>query len=153
MLPNRMIMRLLQPYWRLTRGMTLGAQAVVIDTSDQILLVRHGYRPGWFFPGGGVEWNETLHQALARELIEETGVQLAGEPELHGIFANFERFPGDHIALFVVRDWHRASVPKPGAEIAESAFYSLSDLPKGTDAATRRRLAELFEGHGLAETW
>ena len=151
--PNRMITKLLQPYWRMTRGMTLGAQALVIDGAQQVLLVRHGYRPGWFFPGGGVEWNETLHQALARELAEETGVEITGRPLLHGVYANFKRFPGDHIALFVVRDWQRPQVPKPGVEIAESGFFSLTGLPDETDQATRRRLAEVFEGRETRPTW
>ncbi|MGA8692117.1 MAG: NUDIX domain-containing protein, partial [Methyloceanibacter sp.] len=76
-----------RPFLRLQRGLTLGAQGVVIDQDDRILLVRHTYRPGWFFPGGGVEWNETLGTALARELEEEVGVSLTGPTQLHGVFA------------------------------------------------------------------
>ncbi len=44
--------KILQSVWRRTRGMTLGAQGLVIDGNDQILLVRHGYRTGWHLPGG-----------------------------------------------------------------------------------------------------
>ncbi len=150
---NRMIMRLLQPYWRLTRGMTLGAQGVIFDTEGRVLLVRHVYRPGWFFPGGGVEWNETVEQALARELMEEAGIKVTGTPRLHGVFANFDKFPGDHIALFVVREWRRLAGHKASAEIAESAFFTRSGLPEDTDAATRRRLAELFEGRESGRSW
>jgi ADP-ribose pyrophosphatase YjhB (NUDIX family) len=62
--------------------MTLGAQGVIIDEQERVLLVRHSYRPGWFFPGGGVEWGETLEQAVARELEEEVGGMLTAPPTL-----------------------------------------------------------------------
>ncbi len=153
MTSSRFVLKLLQPYWRLTRGMTLGAQGVVIDADERVLLVRHGYRPGWCFPGGGVEWNETLEQALERELAEETGVEIEGSTEFHGVFANFTKFPGDHIAVFIVRNWRRPTVPKPTAEIAECEFYNLTDLPAQIDSATRRRLAEIFEGRSVAQFW
>ncbi len=147
------ISRTLRPWWRLTRGLTLGAQGVVVDANSNVLLVRHGYRPGWYFPGGGVERNETLLVALARELQEETGVILKDQPVLHGLFSNADNFPGDHIALFVVREWERPQVPRPNAEIIEQDFFAVDDVPAGTDAGTRRRLGELFNSEDVSDKW
>ena len=152
-LQMRGLTKVLRPFWRMRRGLTLGAQGVVIDADQRILLVRHGYRPGWFFPGGGVEWNETIETALARELEEEVGVRLTRPAQLHGIFANFGSFPGDHIALFVVRDWERRVDYRKFGEIAEAGMFAPQDVPHETDAGTRTRLAEIFEALPISQRW
>jgi 8-oxo-dGTP pyrophosphatase MutT (NUDIX family) len=146
-------MRVVAAYWRLTRGATLGAQGVVIDGEERVLMVRHGYRPGWHFPGGGIEWGETAETALARELEEEAGVLLKGRPQFHGLFANFRVLPSDHVALFVVREWERPSIPPPNREILESRFFSRRALPPGAAHGAAQRLAEIFDGAPLTPHW
>ncbi|MEX0305764.1 MAG: NUDIX hydrolase [Ruegeria sp.] len=54
----------------------IGALAVVLH-EEQVLLVQRKKQPDaglWGFPGGHVEWGETVLEAAARELLEETGV-------------------------------------------------------------------------------
>lgn len=141
-----LVTRLLQQYWRTTRGLTLGAQGLVIDAQRRVLLVRHGYRPGWHFPGGGVEKGETAEEALARELEEEAGIVATERPELFGLYAHFKEFPGDHIVLFVVRSWTQVRTPEPNHEIAEQGFFAADRLPDGTSQGTRRRVEEVLHG-------
>lgn len=132
---------------------TLGAQGIVRDASGRVLLVRLGYRPGWHLPGGGVERGEAAETALARELLEETGVVVVGAPRLIGLFAHFREFPGDHIALYEVTSWRRDRVPAPNREIVEAGFFSLDALPDGTSRGTRARLDELLSGRASSQDW
>lgn len=150
---RRIVHRIVQKYWRLTRGLTMGAQGIVLDQDNRILLIRHTYRPGWHFPGGGVERNEAVLEALERELTEEAGVLIGETPELLGIYTNFRAFPSDHILLFVVRQWTQPSIPPPNREIAEQGFFRRDALPDGVIDPVRRRLAELFDDAPRANLW
>ncbi len=153
MVGKRLVTKTLQGYWRITRGLTLGVRGIVLDPQNRVLLVRHGYQPGWHFPGGGVEWGETVMAALARELQEEAGVILGEAPGLLGLYTNFKHFPGDHIACYVVRAWHQGVVPPPSYEIREQRLFPADALPADAVGAVFRRVAELLEGRPREEAW
>jgi 8-oxo-dGTP diphosphatase len=58
---------------------TLHVAAAIVRRGDTLLMVRHGATgedPYWSVPGGVVEDGELVTEALAREVKEETGLQL-----------------------------------------------------------------------------
>ncbi|MGO4386478.1 NUDIX domain-containing protein [Microvirga sp. 2YAF29] len=143
----------LHTYWRFARGMTLGVQAAILDDQAQVFLIRHTYVPGWHLPGGGVETGETALDALIRELREEACISIDGPPRLTGIFFNRRTSPRDHVLVYVIREFTVLEAKQPDREIAEAGFFPLANLPEGTTAATRRRLAEILDGEPLSATW
>jgi len=148
-----LIRRGLHLYWRFARGMTLGTRAVVLDAEGRVFLVRHSYVAGWHLPGGGVETGETVMEALKRELMEEGRIVPTAEPGLHGLFFNRRVSPRDHVAVYVVRAFRQDRMPEPNREIVACGFFPAADLPPGTTAGTRLRIAEVLEGRPPSGDW
>jgi ADP-ribose pyrophosphatase YjhB (NUDIX family) len=148
---SRALTPLLRAWWRLSRGMTLGARGLAFDADGRVLLVRHGYQKGWHLPGGGVEHGETAYHALCREMAEEGGIEVMAA-SLHGFFSNHAIFPNDHVAVYRVTEW-RPCAPRSGPEIAERGFFPPDALPGGTTPGTRRRIAEGLNATPPGASW
>ena len=137
----------------LTRPMTLGVRGVAFDADGRVLLVKHGYTPGWHFPGGGVEPGETCEQALIREMAEEACVAIEPPLRLHGLFHNVNVSPRDHVAVYVAGRFRITGERRPDGEILEAKFFAADALPQDATRATRARLAEILGGEPLSPTW
>jgi mutator protein MutT len=109
------------------------AVGAVICRRGEILLVRRGRAPGeglWSVPGGRVEQGETLEEAVAREVHEETGLRVT----VGQLLGFVERWHGNR--HFVILDY--LAEPAAGLEEAEplaaddageARFVPLGDLP------------------------
>jgi ADP-ribose pyrophosphatase YjhB (NUDIX family) len=145
--------RLLHLYWRFARGLTIGVRALVIDDAGRVFLVKHSYVAGWYLPGGGVEADETLGAALARELREEGNIELREPPRLFAVYFNQRISRRDHVALYVVRSFVQSAPPQPTSEIVAHGFFSPASLPDDATRATRERIAEVMENRSVADIW
>lgn len=63
----------------------LSIKAVVVTADKKALLLHRPDQMRWDLPGGGVEDNENLAEALKREMLEETGLAVNGKvTPIHG---------------------------------------------------------------------
>lgn len=143
---------LIQRMFRLQRGMTLGVRGLVLDGQGRVLMVEHSYQAGWRLPGGGVERGETAVQAMRRELEEEGGVRVIGEPRLVSIHSQEQRFRGDHVLLYRIDAWAPCP-PHGGLEIARIDWFDPAALPASVSEGTRRRIAEALGGAPSDPLW
>lgn len=120
----------------LTADMCLYAKE---DHSLYVLLIRRGrppYQDWWALPGGFVEQGETVENAAARELEEETGV-LNLNYELVGVFSENGRDPRGWTVTAAFRSLvDRNNIHARGMDDAKDARWfrlSFSPVPGGVD--------------------
>ena len=112
----------------MTRRVELAVGAVVLH-HDHVLLVRRSTPPEagrWSFPGGRVEPGERMADAAAREVREETGLDV----EIDRLLDWVERIGPDH--HFVIVDF-AATVPErqeptPGDDAADARWVNLDEI-------------------------
>lgn len=89
--------------------------AIVFDAADRVLLVERGRPPGaglWSVPGGKLEHAETLAQAVAREVREETGLVV----EVGALACVVERISDDF--HYVILDYLARVIGGPPTPVA-----------------------------------
>ncbi|MEL6322756.1 MAG: NUDIX domain-containing protein [Pseudomonadota bacterium] len=143
---------LFRMWFRVSRPVTLGVRGLVENTEGQVLLVRHTYIAGLYFPGGGVEKAESAGTALERELIEEAGIAVTAAPDLHGIYSNHKTFKNDHVLLYRVRSWRSVPATSHG-EISEIVWCDPQTPPDDATPATKRRLSEIYRAAPRSDHW
>lgn len=112
----------------------VGVGAVVIH-EGRVLLIRRGKEPlrgRWVVPGGTVELGETLEAALAREVLEETGLVVTPR-EVVTVFDRIERDAGGVRYHYVIVDYlcdYVSGEPRAATDAEDVALVSLADLPR-----------------------
>lgn len=113
----------------------LGASVIVEDADGRILLQRRRDNGLWGYSGGSVELYESVEDAAARELLEETGLT-ALSMSLFGLYSGAGMayvYPnGDRVsnvdAVFLCREFSGGLCPQL-SEVLELQWFSRESLP------------------------
>lgn len=116
----------------------LAAYAVVVDQRQRVLLALWNEvdPPLWTMPGGGVEFAETIEEAVVRELREETGYEVRVDRLLgvHSHVISPEARGSSDRPLKSVRTIFAATViggvltPEVDGTTDEARWFDLSDV-------------------------
>ncbi|MER6462912.1 NUDIX hydrolase [Streptomyces sp. NPDC001228] len=66
----------------------MSVAGVVVDAQGRALLIQRCDNGKWEPPGGVLEREETIPEALQREVLEETGIKIALPATLTGVYKN-----------------------------------------------------------------
>ena len=111
------------------------ATAIIKFPPDKILLIKRAtvpFKGYWALPGGKAEPGETVEQTIAREVKEETGLDIViiskvGEYREQGVQGGveYDYYP----ACFLVKTVG-GEIKKQESEIEEIKLFSLDELPE-----------------------
>jgi 8-oxo-dGTP diphosphatase len=113
----------------------VGVGAILLNR-DRVLMAQRGKEPlkGWWsLPGGALETGERLADAIKREVLEETGLEI----RLMGVFEIFERIMRDendaveyHYVLIDYLCRATGGVLRAGDDVCRVEWVRRRDLPQ-----------------------
>ncbi|WP_298716807.1 NUDIX hydrolase [uncultured Oceanisphaera sp.] len=107
----------------------------VVWHRQQVLLVKRKHAPHaghWGFPGGKLEWSETMAEGAARELREETGVhaEMTAPFACYDVLANGDDGElAHHYVMVAVGGQYRSGTPQAADDAEAVAWFSPEALP------------------------
>jgi ADP-ribose pyrophosphatase YjhB (NUDIX family) len=105
--------------------------AVVTDEQGRLLMIQRGHDPGaglWSIPGGRIEPGETDAQALVREMLEETNLQV----KVDSFIGSVQR-PGLAGAVVDIRDYAvtvTGGTLRAGDDAADARWVTAAEMAR-----------------------
>ena len=114
---------------RYNTGYNIGVGGAVVR-NDQLLLVRRASRHGrgnWQLPGGFIEPDETIEQAVVREVQEESGVSAEVEAVL-GLRSRYDAESGNGIYVILLLRPLSGEPRADNHEVDHAGYFALDQI-------------------------
>jgi len=114
---------------RYNKGYNIGVGGAVVR-DHQLLLVRRASRHGrgnWQLPGGFIEPDETIEQAVVREVEEEAGVICEVEAVL-GLRSRYDPESGNGMYVILLLRPIRGEPIADAREVDHAGYFSLDEI-------------------------
>ena len=126
------------------------AIVVLFNEKNEVLLEERSDDGYFDFPGGALNLKETMDEAAARELLEETGI-IADELELFKVYSgeitHYVYFNGDEIygvdAVYVCKKYHGELKPQK-SEVKNLIFCPLEKMPDKMSKRNKQIVIDLL---------
>jgi ADP-ribose pyrophosphatase YjhB (NUDIX family) len=130
------------------RHPVIGTSIIPVLADGRIVLIRRRDNGLWGLPGGMVDWGEDIPTAVRRELVEETGLDLAQMRRLVGVYSAPDRDPRIHSICVVVEVSAVGKMKtQDDLEVSEVQAFHPSELPQGKMAHDHsQQLQDYFQG-------
>jgi 8-oxo-dGTP diphosphatase len=129
------------------------ATGVVVDGKGRLLLVKRSIEPGsgeWALPGGFVEAGESPSDAAAREVEEETGLEVSG-PRLIDIIHQQSEFYRTSLLIIGYHFERFRGRIDPGDDASEVRFFDPREIPPLAFSSHRRIVENFFRDDADAQ--
>jgi len=132
--------------------------AAVLFSGNRVLLTLRLNEPSrgrWALPGGVVELGETVEEALAREVLEETGI-LARPEKLLTVFDSIVKDDGGRVRYHYVLSEYLCTLLggelRASSDVGQARWVPVEELDSlEMSPGTRRFIKRAAEEHGFGE--
>ncbi|MEU5268066.1 NUDIX hydrolase [Streptomyces hygroscopicus] len=119
----------------------MSVAGVIVDDAGRALLIKRRDNGKWEPPGGVLEREETIPDALQREVLEETGIKIALPATLTGIYKNMTAL----IVSMVFRCEAIDGTPTTGAETRALRWATRDEVTQLADEAYAIRVLDALD--------